>query len=65
MRHVLALMACLAMLTVLAGCGGGGGGSHTPQGLIAFVSSRDGSSPEVYTMNWDGSNVTRLTDDSV
>jgi Tol biopolymer transport system component len=31
-----------------------------PGGLIAFVSDRDGS-PEIYSMNSDGSNVTRLT----
>ena len=30
---------------------------------IAFHSSRDGN-PEVYTMNWDGTSLTRLTNDS-
>ena len=31
--------------------------------MIAFTSDRDGNE-EIYTMNADGSNVTRLTDDA-
>ncbi len=37
-------------------------GEPALDGLIVFYSDRDGN-PEIYTMNADGSNVTRLTDD--
>jgi len=33
-----------------------------PEGLIVFYANRDGN-PEIYAMNVDGSNLTRLTDD--
>ena len=34
---------------------------HVPAGDIVFVSTRDGN-PEIYSVNADGSNLTRLTD---
>ncbi|MGZ7042566.1 MAG: TolB family protein, partial [Thermoanaerobaculia bacterium] len=48
-----------------AGCtagggGGGGGGAGGTAARIVFVSSRDGNR-EIYSMDSDGSNVTRLT----
>lgn len=36
--------------------------SEPPAGKIAFVSSRDGN-PEIYTINTDGTDLTRLTND--
>lgn len=36
--------------------------NDSPNGIIAFYSDRDGN-PEIYTMNADGSDVTRLTND--
>lgn len=48
-----------------AGCGGGNGGGISPQptasvNSIAFISTRDGA-PEIYRMNPDGTDQTRVT----
>ena len=53
----LLLVMCLAAL--LTACGGNGEGGPAA-GRIAFTSTRDGNG-EIYIMNADGSNVTRLT----
>ena len=50
----------------LSGCGGGSSSSPTTPAAtntIAFVSTRNGN-PEIYLMNADGSNQTRLTNDA-
>ena len=48
---------------LLAGCGGGGGSAPHLVSQIAFESWRDGV-PAIYVMDADGSNQTRLTDDT-
>jgi len=54
---------------LLSGCGGGGSGLTSPTvpvaatNAIVFVSNRDGNN-EIYRMNADGSNQTRLTNSS-
>ena len=48
----------VVVILVLAGCGGG---KAPTSGRIAFTSHRDGNG-EIYVMNADGSDVTRLTD---
>ncbi len=53
----LLLVACLAVLFVACG---GDEGAAPAAGRIAFVSERDGNF-EVYVMNADGSEQTRLT----
>lgn len=47
-------------LAAIVGCGGGGNGGSILPHEIAFVSGRDGNN-EIYAMNPDGSEQTRLT----
>lgn len=61
MRRVLAPILCLAVAVALAGCGGGGGGEGSAVGLIPFISERDGGKPQLFIMDWDGTNIRQLT----
>lgn len=56
---------CVGLL-FLAGCGGASSssGSLVPSEKIAFISHRDGNTAEIYVMNADGSNQTRLTNNA-
>ena len=53
-------LAALGLAVVLSACSGGGDGGLSGA-RIAFISDRDGNQ-ELYVMNADGSNLTRLTE---
>ena len=63
MKRVLLLAVCGGALLAASGCGGGGGGPTVPGALsdaVVFVSTRDGHA-QIYSMNSDGTNQTRLS----
>ena len=58
----IAFLLAVCLATLLVACGGGEDeGPTSAASKIAFHSDRDGNY-EVYDMNADGSDVTRLTD---
>jgi len=63
MKGVFLLAACGGALLAASGCGGGGSGPTilgVRSDTVVFVSTRDGL-PQVYSMNFDGTNQTRLS----
>lgn len=63
MKRVFLLAVCGGALLAASGCGGGGSGPTIPgvrSDAVVFVSTRDGF-PQVYSMNFDGTNQTRLS----
>jgi len=63
MKGVFLLAVCGGALLAASGCGGGGSGPTIPgvrSDAVVFVSTRDGF-PQVYSMNFDGTNQTRLS----
>ena len=63
MIRAILLLTLAAVVLFTAACGDG---SQTatpspPTGRIAFESDRDGGEGDIYVMNADGTNVTRLT----
>ena len=62
MRASLPSLWSLALFLLLGASGSAQTSGSPAAGKIAFVSSRDGN-PEIYTINTDGTDLTRLTND--
>ena len=61
-RFVVLIALALGASMLVAACGDGEDGTPTTAtGRIAFISNRDGNNGDIYVMNADGSDPTRLT----
>lgn len=67
MKRFFSLLLGMALVALSSGCGGGGSGVSVPtarSSAVVFVSQRGAVNTDIqlYRMNADGSNLTRLTD---